>query len=809
MFFGLSGVFAQNKIIQGKVVDANTKEPISFCNILFRKSKIVSNTDEEGNFKMSIPENETGYLLFSCIGYKIDSIHIKSALNYQSIILNPSSGTLNEVVITGVGRATLNRENPVAIMSISPKAIEQNLESNVMDVLAKNAPGMTMVKTGPNISKPFIRGLGYNRVLTLYDGIRQEGQQWGDEHSVEVDAYNIQKAEVIKGPASLMYGSDALAGVVSLFPYVPEEKDGKIHAKYITEYQSNNKMIGNGFRLSYSNKHFAAALRGSYRIATNYRNDIDNWVYNTGFQEKNLSLLLSYNSNKWSSNLNFSLYDNLQGIPDGSRDSISRRFTKQIYEGSLDDINTRPIVSDDELRSYSLSPLHQHIQHYRIYTQNKIRFGAADMDILLAFQQNIRREYNHPTQPNQAGLYLRLNTYNYGIKYNLPKFKNMEASFGMNGMAQGNESIDATDFPIPNYQLLDVGAFVYLKWKYKRYTMSGGVRLDNRYLSWNDFYVRSNPINGFTEHVNLTDTAGSVLQFSKFKEVFSGVSASLGGTYFFSDHINLKLNVARGYRAPSITELASNGLDPGAHIIYLGNRNFLPEFSIQEDIGIAFDYTHISASCSFFNNHIQNYIYLNLLVDENNKPIVDAQFNKTYQYQQASAQLYGAEFNVSLHPKSWKGFRMDNALAFLYAFNRDMRFKDKQLQGEYLPLIPPMKLTCAFTKKVNLKLKYLTGFTPKIEFDYNAAQDRYLALNGTETYTHSYMLVQLGISSEAIALSKSSLQIHFQINNLFDENYQSNLNRLKYFEYYSISTNGNRGIYNMGRNACLKLVWQF
>jgi iron complex outermembrane receptor protein len=282
----------------------------------------------------------------------------------------------------------------------------------------------------------------------------------------------------------------------------------------------------------------------------------------------------------------------------------------------------------------------------------------------------------------------------------------------------------------------------------------------------NDFYLRTNRINGFAEHVNLPDTAGAVLQFSKFNQVFSGISASLGFTYFLRDHINLKLNVARGYRAPSITELASNGLDPGAHIVYLGNRSFSPEFSIQEDIGISFDYANVSAGCSFFNNHIQNYIYLNLLVDANNKPILDAQSNKTYQYQQASAQLYGAEFNLSLHPKSLKGFRMDNSFALLYAFNRDEKFKDKQLQGEYLPLIPPMKLTSSITQKVNLKSKYLTGFTPKIEFDFNASQDRYLALNGTETNTPSYVLVHLGWSTDAIALSKTSLQIHFQINNL-------------------------------------------
>lgn len=805
----MSDVFAQYRNIQGKVLDVNTKEPIPFCNILLQKSKIVSNTDEEGNFKMSIPENELGYLIFSCIGYNSDSIHTRTLSLHQTIILKPSSGILNEVVITGVGRATLNRENPVAIMTISPRAIEQNLESNVMDVLAKNAPGITMVKTGPNISKPFIRGLGYNRVLTLYDGIRQEGQQWGDEHSVEVDAYNIQKAEVIKGPSSLMYGSDALAGVVSLFPYVPEEKDAKIHAKYVAEYQTNNRLIGNGFRISYSAKHFAAALRGSYRLATNYRNNIDNWVYNTGYEERNMSLFMAYHNSRWSTNLNFTLYDNLQGIPDGSRDSLSRKFTKQIFEGVLDDVTARPLVNEDELSSYRLSPLHQHIQHYRVYSNSKLKLAKVDLDLLLAFQQNVRREYNHPTQTEQAGLYLKLNTFNYGLKYNLPSLKRFETTIGLNGMAQNNRSVNATDFPIPDYDLFDIGAFVYNKWKYKRMTVSGGLRLDMRNLSWGNFYVRTNSSTGFDEQVKTPDIAGAQLQFTDFSKIFSGLSSSLGFTYFIRDHINLKLNVARGYRAPSINELASNGLDPGAHIIYLGNRNFLPEFSIQEDVGITAEYSDFSASVSLFNNHIQNYIYLSLLVDEFNKPIVDAQLNKTYQYKQASAQLYGTEFNLILHPKSWKGFNMENTLAIIYAYNRDSKYIDKQLQGEYLPFIPPIKFTSAISKKLTLKSKILTGFTPKMEFDFNAAQDRYLALNGTETYTPSYALIHLGLSTDAIAMGKSSLQLNFQINNLLDENYQSNLNRLKYFEYFTYSTSGKRGIYNMGRNLCFKLIWQF
>src|SRR5205085_6438784 len=112
-----------------------------------------------------------------CIGYKADTVAITPGNDVYTATLLPIVNALNEVVVTGVTRGTLLRQNPVAILAISHKSIETTASSNIIDVLVKNAPGLNAVKTGPNISKPFIRGLGYNRVLTLYDGVRQEGQQ--------------------------------------------------------------------------------------------------------------------------------------------------------------------------------------------------------------------------------------------------------------------------------------------------------------------------------------------------------------------------------------------------------------------------------------------------------------------------------------------------------------------------------------------------------------------------------------------------------------------------------------------------------
>ncbi|AKD57598.1 TonB-dependent receptor [Spirosoma radiotolerans] len=800
-----------NRIIRGSVTDADTRKPIPFGNVSLSGLNKGALTDARGQFSLSIKADSLPHsLVVSCIGYKSDTIAIGPGNDVYTATLLPVVNALNEVVVTGVTRGTLLRQNPVAILAISHKSIETTASSNIIDVLVKNAPGLNAVKTGPNISKPFIRGLGYNRVLTLYDGVRQEGQQWGDEHGVEVDNYNIDRAEVIKGPASLMYGSDALAGVVSMLPMYPKDTEGRIKVGLVTEYQSNNRLLGESISLASGGSRWAWNMRGSIRTATNYQNKVDGRVYNTGFSERTLTTMLGYSGHKGYTRFGASLYDNLQGIPDGSRDSLTRQFTRQVAEADLDDIKNRPIVPASELASYRLSPLHQRIQHYRLHTNNHYQVGNGEIDVLLAFQQNIRREYNHPTQPDQAGLFVRLNTFNYGLRYNLPNLGQLASTIGVNGMAQSNKNKNGTAFPIPDYRLFDVGTFVFLKYQAEKLTLSGGLRYDKRQLRGDDFYVRTDPRTGFDQHATLPDTTGATLQFPQLKQSFTGISASVGVTYEFSEKLALKANIARGYRAPSITEIASNGLDPGAHIVYIGNRNFKPEFSLQEDIGLTATFPDVNVSVSVFNNFIENYISLSQLVDDQGEPVVIVPGNKTYQYQQSSAQLYGFETQFSLHPTAWRGFSLDNSVVVVYGYNRGVRYTDAGTNGEYLPFIPPLRVSTGVSQALPMKRQWLSDVTIKADVDYNARQDRYLGLNNTETATAAYTLVNAGIDGLVrVGKDKPGLRVLFQVNNLFDVAYQSNLSRLKYFEYFTQSPNGRLGMFGMGRNICLKLTIPF
>ena len=808
LLFAQLGLKAQVNLA-GVVTADNNPAPGAAVRIIELNRQAIANN--QGHFEFIAIPKGIYTLTASYIGCNVyeQSIRIDTFTGIVNISLTKTDNKLEEVVVTGVFKGLLLKENPVAITNVSLKKIDEATETNIIDALVKNVPGLNVVKTGPNVSKPFIRGLGYNRVLTLYDGIRQEGQQWGDEHSIEVDGYNIEKAEVIKGPASLMYGSDALAGVLSLYPQKPSVPDGKLHGRIVSEYQSNNNLIGNGAQLNFSKGSFSLAVNASARFAKNYRNALEGRVYNTGFHEKNFAVFTGYHTKAGYSHLRYTYYNNQQGIPDGSRDSLTRKFTYQLFEAGEDTISKRPIVSDEMLNSYRLSPLHQHIEHQRLYTHNSYKAGNGSIDVLVGLQQNIRKEYNHPTVPDKPGMHVTLNTINYGLRYNTAKTGGFETAIGINGMIQNNKSIDATDFPIPDYHLKDAGLFIYSKWKKEKLTISGGVRYDVRNISWNNFYVTNNPLSGFDSKVTGADTIGAKLQFVAYNKTFHGISASAGFTLQLNNRFNLKVNIGRGYRSPNITEMASNGLDPGAHIIYLGNRNFKPEFSLQEDVGLSFNNRNLSAELSIFNNNIRNYIYLSLLADENGNAVTDEQGNKTYQYRQSSAWLYGAEFYASFHPQNMKGFAFDNSFSLVYGLNTDATVKGKGTQGEYLPLMPPFRWQSTVTQKIATGNGFIKDVSFKGELEYMAAQNRYLGLNNTETKTPGFTLINTGVNATINYGKTKNLQLYFIANNLLNTTYQSHLSRLKYFEYYTASPNGTAGMYNMGRNLCIKIITSF
>lgn len=801
-------VFAQGGVAKGKITDENG-QPVAYVSVTLSGTNKGTQTGEQGNYQLSGIPAGPAKLVFTAIGYvkQVKSITINNdrpvTLNVK-LTLSPSS--LNEVVITGVSRKTELRRNPVPVTVLTQAAMEQNVNNNLIDAISKGVPGVASVSTGPNVSKPFIRGLGYNRVLTLYDGLRQEGQQWGDEHGIEIDQYGIARAEVVKGPASLTYGSDALAGVINFIPSAPDYQEKKLTGKLISDYHINNGMIGVSLNLGYKINDWTFSARGTEKTAYDYSNKIDGRVFGTGFRELNLAGFIRTDK-KWGySKFGGTLYSNLQEIPDGSRDSLTRKFTKQILDDG-DDIKNRPVINDEELTSYSINPLHQHVQHYRLYSANEFNLGGNYLNVTAGVQRSIRQEYNHPTLPEQPGLFVVLNTFNYDIKYGLHPVNGYEITFGINGMLQENKNKDATDFPIPDYNLTDAGGFFFTKKTFGKLDLSGGVRYDIRSLKWNDFYVGINPASGFEQHVEAS-YSDATLQFPSFSHQYKGISGSAGLTYNFSERILLKANIARGYRAPNITEVGANGLDPGAHIVYLGNRNFKPEFNLQQDLGLLIYLKDADISLELFNNHIQNYIYQARLTNADGSPLIIVPGNLTYQYQQSKARLYGAEITLNIHPVQLKWLSFDNSLAWVNGLNKNKAMLDQYgNDAKYLPSIPPLHLRSEIRATREHKIGFIHKPYAKLEADNYLAQNHFYAVDNTETYTPAYTLVNCGLGGTVKNRKEQSLfDFSLQAENLFNVAYQSNLNRLKYFEYYSFSPNGHYGIYNMGRNISFKII---
>jgi len=797
-------VNAQNKPVRyslsGTVTDTSGAA-LSGASIYIPDLRKGSISDANGNYRIDNipPGNYEVEIKF--IGYKTILKNISFNENKtENFSMEISVTEESEIVVTGSSKATSIKRNPIPIVSINKQFLQQNLSTNIIDAIAK-VPGISEVTTGPNVSKPFIRGLGFNRILTLYDGVRQEGQQWGDEHGIEVDENTVDKVEVVKGPASLIYGSDAMAGVVNLIPANPPAS-GKIIGNILNEYQTNNRLIENSATIAANTNDITWGGTFTHKIATNYKDKYDGRVYNTGFAETDASANLGIHKNWGYSRLGLSIYDDLQEIPDGSRDSATRKFTKQITEADT----FRPIVTDAELNSYKISALHQHVQHYNIYSANNFILGSGRLEVNLAFQKSIRREYSHP-EVEVPGLFLQLNTYSYDAKYYFKEKNRFSITTGINGMYQDNNVSKGTEFIIPSYRQFDFGPFIFAKKTMEKLEIAGGIRYDVRNFSNEDLYVNQNPLTGFDQVVKGQDTVGAEQPFSAYKHTFFGISGSLGLSYKINNEFSVKANIGRGYRAPNISEISANGVHPGTNIYQIGNLNFKPEFSLQEDFGIEFNSTHVSINADLFNNNIQNYIYNEKLENAQGQDSIIVPGNQTFKFVAARANLYGGEFSLDIHPHPWDWLHFENSLSVVYATNKGVAGSGKiSDSAKYLPFIPPLHTISELRANIKKAGNLFANAFVKVQFEIYARQDRVYLENNTETPTAGYQLLNAGFGSDILnKKGKTLFTISFMGNNLFNVAYQSGLNRLKYFEPYPNNFTGHNGIYNMGRNFSFRI----
>jgi len=786
---GLSLFFCLNAIAQGTparqvrvnlngiITDQDGAKPLPGASVYLPDLRRGVVANEQGVFVLNTLIAGKYIVEISYAGYAsiVETVDITSD-DLNSFSLKRSFLETEAVTVTGVSSATPVKRTPVPVNIILKEDFLKGSSTNLIDALSRT-PGVSQISTGPAISKPVIRGLGYNRVVVVNDGIRQEGQQWGDEHGIEIDELNVNKAEVLKGPASLMYGSDALAGVINFISIVPTPAE-TIRGNFLTNYQTNNGQRAFHADVSGNNNGYVWGANGTYKGAGDYKNKLDGYVPNSRFNEKNFGAYVGLHKAWGFSHLYISSFDQRLGLIEGDRDSATGKF---LYLTAVNGQVEEPLYTGQGRTTIQPSVPGQRVRHFKVATDNSFNLGNGRLTATLGYQQNRRQEFGEVLAPTRADLDFDLQTVNYNLQYHFKKRHNWSTSLGLNGMRQTNAN-NGKEVLIPEYRLFDIGGFLYSQYRLNKLTVSGGLRFDNRHIIADAF------------------SEGSEIKFKAFSKNFLNVSVSAGLAYE-AGNITLKLNLARGFRAPSIPELASNGAHEGSNRYEYGSLNLKSEKSLQADAGFEFTTQHISFSASIFLNGIKDFIYYRKIdADSGGDSLIDkdGQTLFAFTFSQANAALYGAEANLDIHPHPLDWLHFENSFSYV-------RGKLGQVQdgSSNLPFIPAARLINDLRGDFLSNGKTLKNAYLKLELDNTFAQNNAFTGFNTETTTLGYSQLNMGLGGTLASKGKPVVSIYLAANNLTDVTYQNHLSRLKYTDQNNVT--GRQGVYNMGRNFSLKV----
>jgi iron complex outermembrane receptor protein len=422
------------------------------------------------------------------------------------------------------------------------------------------------------------------------------------------------------------------------------------------------------------------------------------------------------------------------------------------------------------------------VQHFKVATDNSFKMGSGRLTSVIGYQRNQRQEFGNVLHPDERTLYFDLNTINYNVQYHFLEQKSWKTSIGINGMQQTNTN-KGVEVLIPAYSLFDIGAFLFTQGRIDKISLSGGLRFDNRSLHSKKFIENA------------------VIKFPSFTKSFSNISGSAGLAFEASKAVTLKFNLARGFRAPSIAELASNGAHEGTNRFEYGEQDLKSETSLQADAGIEISSEHVSFNANVFYNSISNFIYYRRLEaiggGDSIINIGNDQFF-AFRFAQNNAHLYGAEFNFDIHPHPLDWLHINNTFSWVRG-----TLSEEQDGSKNLPLIPAGRL-------INeIKVDFVTSGTTlnkgfvMLQLDNTFAQNNPFTGFNTETATAGYSLINAAIGGNIVSKGKTVFSLFLGANNITDVAYQNHLSRLKYAPENLLT--GRMGVFNMGRNFSIKV----
>lgn len=733
-----------------KVIDETTQKELPNAHVSIGLKHAYTNLKGITTFhKISSEKKQLNITHVGYISYK-KQFNFASDIPVISIALKQDDSVLNEVVITQKHKQTSVKFSKNK-QKVSKLFLAKNRDNSLMQTL-KNIPGVSAITIGAGQSKPTIRGLGFNRVVVVENGIKHEAQQWGADHGLEIDQYNIDNIEITKGAASLIYGSDAIAGVISLKNNLLPNANSFSGELNLTN-RSNNDLYGIslGIKQRYNHWYYKARIThedyGDYKVPTRkiiYDNYIfnlhKNYLRNTAGYNHNVGISIGYVSDNLNSTTTFSNVNSKNGFFANAH-GLEVRTSKINYDTDNRDIDL---------------PLHK-VNHFKITNNTNFLFPNNTLNIEVGFQKNHREEHSEPVphgyMPKPKHTMERLfkkNTYSLNIKNHSHGYSNHKITTGINLEYQDN-TIDGWGFLIPEYTRLTIGGFAYDQVKINNNLyLDVGIRYDYGNIKTQPYYEWfSSPVinkNGNTVQQQLQRSTKKNLNFQNF-------SASTGLSYSLNNML-YKINLGKSFRIPLANELASNGVNYHMYRYEEGTSNLQPESSYQIDGEFKVDFNKGSIQITPFANYFDNYIYLS----------PTSEYYETlqkYQYNQSKVFRYGGEVTLKYNPT--KKLAINGSLEYV---------KAKQLNGRKknftLPFSPPLSGVLSLEYTFNPWLI----FGKTIFFTDARITSNQNDIVPPEKPTKGYSQINIGLHTNIPIFSKKHLlKLQGKINNLFDNKF--------------------------------------
>jgi iron complex outermembrane receptor protein len=583
--------------------------------------------------------------------------------------------------------------------------------------------------------------------------MRLENQQWGEEHGLTLSSSGVNSVEVVKGPLYVLYGSDAMGGVL----YIEPEKyltSDDLEIDYTGIYNSNYSGFSNNLGLKGSSENFSYMLRADITDNGNYSSP-DGEIENTWFKQNDFKAGVAYQTEKFQSDLRFSMSETEVGIP-------------HMEEGhdDHDDHDDHEEDGHDDHDDHGEEDHYQEINHTTLTWKNTFDMGNDHtLDITLGRQLNERKEFggheeeghddheeheeeghddhddHEGHEEGEAELDMELETTSIDIKLTMPQSDDLNLIIGTSLLNQENKNFGHETL-IPDAEKKDFGLFALGQFDIDDTSQALiGVRYDNRSIS----------------------SESSSNDYSNF-------NGSLGFKKDFGNS-TLRINLSSGFRAPDLIELYADGSHHGSFQYKKGNTNLEAEESLQTDLSYQINNDNSIVSFDLFYNDISDYIYLN----------PSSMFEdglRVYDYMQQDSKLYGGEIHLNKNTSiDWLSYY--TSIEYVFAESMD---------GEALPFISPLTLNQVFN------IDFGNNYSVEIDFIAKAKQSR---VSMFEEETDGYSVLNLSGNYKTEFMT-NDLNLFWRISNVFDKEYYDHLSRLK-----------TAGIEEMGRNISVGLKYNF